>query len=518
LPLLQNGVILTDTSGLDDDPARTARTLQSLPDADAVIVVLSAVRFLTHIERQTLHRDLLPLGLKNLFFVVTMVDLLQAISAQPAQDLQRLRDRARETLGPLCVDEGRDIFEDRVFFVDSRSALGARASHKTGLPRKRVHSRVLRESGLPDFESALQTFLIRDRGRAQLAHLYSVQERARHALVKQAHIHQQTYQATVQQLKERHEELKPRLEALAAMSDRVGDTVDAFIERQQGRIWQDLRAHLARAESEVPEALDDLDLGPLASLDLWAPQGRERLEAALSTHLESWLSSRIESWQRDLQPRVIAALDQLRGELAIEAAQFDALAQDIVADFVGGAIEAPRPRAHTPQVDPLERWFSVAVGAVLLSPGTVAAAWTDGYEGALKGAASRIGVRLAVVSLGALLGPLGGSAIALYALSDAALLGWTGEGRIRRLRGDIAQGLRGQLVAQADASKEAIYDQVKDSLSPLRHAIVDAVRHEAAALQESLEQTVADRERVTDEALSRTRRIDSLLDRFPPRS
>ena len=96
------------------------------------------------------------------------------------------------------------------------------------------------------------------------------------------------------------------------------------------------------------------------------------------------------------------------------------------------------------------------------------------------------------------------------------MLGWTGEGRIRRLRRDIAQGLRGQLVAQADASKEAIYAQVKDSLSPLRHAIVDAVRHEAAALQESLEQTVADRERVTDEAVSRTQRIDSLLERFPP--
>ena len=84
LPLLRNGVVLLDTPGLDDDPVRTARTLSSLPDADAVIFTLSANRFLSDLERRTLHTDLLPLGLRNLFFPVTMVDLLDALTADPA--------------------------------------------------------------------------------------------------------------------------------------------------------------------------------------------------------------------------------------------------------------------------------------------------------------------------------------------------------------------------------------------------------------------------------------------------
>ena len=42
--------MLLDTPGLDDDPSRTARTLSSLPDADAVIFTLSANRFLTDLE------------------------------------------------------------------------------------------------------------------------------------------------------------------------------------------------------------------------------------------------------------------------------------------------------------------------------------------------------------------------------------------------------------------------------------------------------------------------------------
>ena len=42
----------------------------------------------------------------------------------------------------------------------------------------------------------------------------------------------------------------------------------------------------------------------------------------------------------------------------------------------------------------------IALGAVLLSPGTMAAGWAQGYVGALKGAASRIAVRLGLLAVG----------------------------------------------------------------------------------------------------------------------
>ena len=106
-----------------------------------------------------------------------------------------------------------------------------------------------------------------------------------------------------------------------------------------------------------------------------------------------------------------------------------------------------------PKVDPVERWFSVAMGAVLLSPGAMAAGWTDGYEGALKGAASRLGVRLALLTLGALLGPVGWAGLVLYVVSDAVLLVLTGGSQLKRLRDQVAERLRGQLVAQVDAAR-----------------------------------------------------------------
>ena len=131
LPLLRNGVVLLDTPGLDDDPSRTARTLASLPDADAVIFVLSATRFLTDLERRTLRQDLLPLGLRNLFFPVTMVDLLDALTPDPEAALARVQSEGHEALQPLCTVDGEDRFAQRFVPLDDRSALKARWDGET---------------------------------------------------------------------------------------------------------------------------------------------------------------------------------------------------------------------------------------------------------------------------------------------------------------------------------------------------------------------------------------------------
>ena len=135
LPLLRDGVVLLDTPGLDDDDARTQRTLRSLPEADAVIFVLNATRFLTELERRTLRRELLPLGLENLFFPVTMVDLLDALSGDPARDLADIRAGAREALGPLCVVDGEDRLEQRFFLMNARGGLLARYDRESGSRR-----------------------------------------------------------------------------------------------------------------------------------------------------------------------------------------------------------------------------------------------------------------------------------------------------------------------------------------------------------------------------------------------
>jgi len=507
LPILRNGVVLLDTPGLDDDQVRTARTLSSLPGADAVIVVLSANRFLTDLERKTLRRNLLPLGLTNLFFPVTMVDLLDALSDDPERDLADLTARARETLGPLCEIDGADRFDERFFPLDARGALQARS-------KKRVPKKKLKESGILAFEASLSRFLIHERGRAQLVHLHNTAERVRDELRRRADVDRATASASVEELKARAENLGPQFDELRVIAKRVGRTADSFINRQKALVWQDLRDFMAETEADLPEAVGTFDLGGLASLDLLTQRGRTRVETQLRTELEQWLEERVAQWQRSLRPQIERALWDLRTELAADAADFDQIASTIVTDFAGSAIQVPKVGDGTPEVDPVERWFSVAVGAVLLSPGAMAAGWTEGYEGAMKGAASRLGVRIALLTLGALLGPIGWVGLVIYLLSDAVLLAITGGGQLKRLRDKVAEKLQGQLVAQADNAREEIESQVAAGLAPLREALVSAAEAEADELQGLLDSTVAARAVAVRDAAARAVAWDAALSRF----
>jgi hypothetical protein len=297
---------------------------------------------------------------------------------------------------------------------------------------------------------------------------------------------------------------------VAAIADRVARTGDGFVARQQVRVWQDLRSFLADTEERVPEAITSLELGGLASFDLLTPRGRTRVEERLREELEEWLAQEVARWQRTLQPKLEESLHHLRTEVAGDARDFDTLAASIVTDFAGGLLEIPRPDADQ-EVDPVERWFSVAVGAVLLSPATVAAGWAQGYEGALKGAAGRLAARVAVLALGALLGPIGWLGIVIYALTDAVLLVLTGGGQLRRVRAQVGREMRGKLVAQADTIRDDLAERVRMALTPLRDGIAEAARAEAAELENLLERTIAAREEAVKTAAERASAWDEVL-------
>lgn len=498
LPLLRDGVVLVDTPGLDDDPTRTRRTLASIDEADAVIFVLSATRFLGDLERRLLRDELLPRGLTNLFFATTMVDLLDAIADDAPAELARLTDRAKRALGPLCVVDGQDRFDERFFGIDARAGLAARWDRATRAPRA-PDDLALARSGLAAFEASLTRFLVEERGAAVLGRVDGALRSIRAEVARRQALDAATAAVSAEELRRRLDELAPRFAELDAVAARVATTVDAFVVRRQQAVQQDLRAFLARCEDELPDAVAGFSLGPTAAFDLLVPGGRERVAAAVKEQLEQWLTERIATWQRELEPRMARALDDLRVELAVDAHDFDHLRGRIVADLAGVRWLPGDGPAVDGAPDPTERWFSLAIGAVFLSPATMAAGWTEGYEGALKG----FGFWVAKVAVASLLGPVGWAALLVYAVADAVLLWSTGGGRLVRLRDAVAEGLRGKLVARADEVRDEVADRVAQGLAPLRDAVVAAAAADAAELRARIDDLVHERERATHDADAR---------------
>ncbi|MBT3222548.1 MAG: hypothetical protein HN348_26030, partial [Proteobacteria bacterium] len=222
----------------------------------------------------------------------------------------------------------------------------------------------------------------------------------------------------------------------------------------------------------------------------------------------------IANWQASIRPKLELALKDLRQEIAGDARDFDDVSSAIVTDFVGESIALPHDTSTDQgDVDRAERWFSVALGAVLLSPGAMAAGWAQGYEGALKGAASRLGVRIALLTFGALIGPVGWLGLLLYVVSDAVLLGLTGGKELRRLRSQVGQNLQGRLVVEADKGKEEVLKRIAEGLQPLRDGLTEAAEAETTELRDLLQRTIAAREEAVASATARQTEWDGALSR-----
>lgn len=510
--LLQHGVTLLDTPGLDDDPARTARTLSALPGADAVIVVLNATRFLTALERRTLEHQLGPLGLANLFFPVTMVDLLDALTDDPEAALADITARARAGLGTLCTTDGVDRFDERFFPLDARGGLDASWDASAGARRDPRNEARHASTGLTAFEDALARFLVEERGRAQLAHAARTARATRDQLASASALDRATFDATVEELRDRRDALTPQLDALDNLAARIGRTVTAFTARQQERVWQDLRVFLEETEDQLPTVLAGFDLGAAPALELLTPGGRLRIGERMRTQLEAWFDHRSEQWQATVRDRMHSALDALRAELEEDAAAFDALIEEITTRFAGRPVSLPDPTGEAEEVDALERWLAVAMGALLLSPGAMAAAWNEGYEGMAKGVAGRIGARLTVVALGSLLGPIGWAGLLLYAAVDTAVMVLSGESQLEALRRTAAEKVRGKLVAEADRRREEIEEKVADALTPIREGVHLAAREEAEALRSRLGRIIDAHGAAESDARTRAARWEQALE------
>ncbi len=488
LDLLKNGVVLVDTPGLDDDPIRTERTLSTLPSADAVLMVLNATRFLTALERQAI-ASLAALGLNTLFFPIAMADLVDALADDPAAARRDLEARADSHLAGLVGEHS-----DRIHWVNGRGAL--RARWVNGAPA----SGDATATGIPAFERALTTFLVHDRGQARERRIVDAVDSIRLDLRERKALEDATRATSLDDLIQRRVELQPQLDRIHAVAARIERQVSAFVTQQGAEVWEDLRSFLADTERILPTVVAEIDVGNFAGLRLLLPSGREAVEARLRDGLQDWLTERLQRWRDGCVPRINRALTELRDELAGDATEFDTLRADVLDAFTAGHMLDSEPE-QGPTTN--ERWFAVAIGAVLLSPGTVAAGWNQGYEGILKGAAGRLGARIGVVAIGALLGPPGWIGLVVYIVADAVVVLLTGGTQLTRTRERLAAALQGQLVGQVTEQREQIEQHVSDALQPFSDALTQACQNDATALTAQLDAVLLARQTLDDTTVSR---------------
>lgn len=171
-PLLQKGLVVVDTPGLNAVGAEPELTLGLLPSAHAVVFVLGADTGVSRsdLEIWTQHLDA---GAVERFVVLNKTDILDDPLSTPEAVRRQLEQQLAEIAHTLQVPP------DRVFALSARDALAARISGDAA---------ALARSGLPAFEAALaERLLPRERellSRAVRSALASLREQAMRRLAQ----------------------------------------------------------------------------------------------------------------------------------------------------------------------------------------------------------------------------------------------------------------------------------------------------------------------------------------------
>ncbi|MCU0548087.1 MAG: dynamin family protein [Leptolyngbya sp. Prado105] len=166
-PLLKTGVEFVDLPGTDDRDAQDALVKNQLLGADVIIQVLDGRKLMTLGEREQLRDWLLDRGITTVVFVVNFLNLLES------EDQLRVYHRLR-----FVAESFRSHLPSGVsnlYRVDALPALRARL---------KGDSSAAKESGLPIFESALQTIAAHFQASrvTQTARIQSIARQIQHAL------------------------------------------------------------------------------------------------------------------------------------------------------------------------------------------------------------------------------------------------------------------------------------------------------------------------------------------------
>src|SRR4028119_116390 len=136
LPLLEKGIEIVDSPGLNDTEARNELSLGYINNCHAILFVLRASQPCTLGERRYLENYIKSRGL-SVFFLINAWDQVKEglIDPDDVEELQesegKLRRVFKANLAEYCLVDGHDIYDERVFEISAIKALRKRMKHSS---------------------------------------------------------------------------------------------------------------------------------------------------------------------------------------------------------------------------------------------------------------------------------------------------------------------------------------------------------------------------------------------------
>jgi len=353
LGLLENGVEIIDSPGLNENGTREKTTMDFVPKADAITFVMACGQLGTRTEMDFIRNVLIPMGHEDIFFVCNRIDDIEE------DQRPEFMDWAKERLGGLITSS-----DQRIFYTDAAAAL---------MGREKGDDSLIEASGIITFENALEAFLARQKGRAKLMTLSVgmrelIRKFRRKVLEMEAvaDSSREELEQRVESAKEPYEILKRRRKQI---NERVIDMRSDFqreVYLAAKSFWSELTPHIESWAEKIEvgqlaignaagalwtNALESLRRRALTALgggidNLAAPPGQpedpiERFIRETIKELQSKIDRHHKQWkEEELAPLISRKIRKLKDDLIEDLKNFEESVQRLRAEITGIPVES----------------------------------------------------------------------------------------------------------------------------------------------------------------------------------
>lgn len=487
LPLLEKGIEIVDSPGLNDTEARNELSLGYINNCHAILFVLRASQPCTLGERRYLENYIKGRGL-TVFFLINAWDQVRESLIDPddTEELEeaeyKLRRVFKANLAEYCQMDGYNLYDERVFELCSLMALRRRLKDR---------SASLEGTGFPEFMGALNTYLTKERGLSEVRQARTLarqgEKYVREAIARRIPLLEQN----VNELRERINSVEPEFKKLSAICDKFQDEIREVRDKKAKAIADSFRAYVLNLgntfEADFLRYQPNLRFGDL--LD----RGKQAaFQEALGQAFEQYVQDKLAAWSLTAEEQMNAAFMQLSKSAAVYSADYTKVTDKITEKLTGQTI---RPNTSSATDNDSPAWANLAMGLVCAASGNIAGAALMGagfdWKSILFNLVAVMGLRsviLGVFPVAAILGPVG-----------LALLG-LGVGVIQAdfARREVVKAAKKELVKHlpqvAETQWQPVYDAVKECFDVYEREVRDRMNDDIQSRKSELDNLIKQKE------------------------
>ncbi len=485
LSLLEKGIEIVDSPGLNDTESRNELSLGYINNCHAILFVLRATQPCTLGERRYLENYIKGRGL-SIFFLINAWDQVRESLIDPddTEELEEAEGKLhrvfKANLAEYCVTDGHDIYDERVFAITSIKALRLRVKNSDA---------DLEGTGFPEFMAALNTFLTQERAISELRPARTlarqVSTRVREAVERRLPL----LDRDVNELKEKINSVEPEFNSLTQIRDEFQKEIISVRDRKSRAIADSFRTFVLNLENTFET--DFLRYQPdLRFMDFFSQGKREAFELSLRLAFEQYINDKLSAWTLTAEQEMTSAFSHLSKSAANYGESYTKVTDKITEKLTGQKIPAA---VNNSNEDNSPGWAKWAMGLFSLTSGNLAGVAMAGagfdWKNILLNLITVLSVSTILASItGIVLGPL---YLALVGMGVGIL---QADGARKELVKAAKKELVKYLPQVAQEQWQPIHDAVKECFDVYDREVGDRMNDDINSRKAELDNLLAQKE------------------------